>query len=250
MTEQQIQAYVMGELPPQEAALVAEALAQDPALAEMAREYERIKEGFRQRRVAELQQQLLDYDKTLPAPPTSPAPAAAPKKGNRFWPFGILILAILLGSFVFRQITHYTNEAIAQRYFQAPPDPRVAGEIDSQELFMTAIEDYFAKNYSEAHKVFIQLAAGESHSTDGRLFSPHASFRLKSYSRASVEFANAMNDDNFVQSELQLLRWNNLVNDLALNKEITSGLKAETWPQSYNVQALEEDLTSFWRFKD
>jgi len=81
MTEQKIQAYVLGELPPEEAALVAEALAQNPTLAALAREYEQIAEGFRQQRVAALQQELLAFDQTLPAPPPRPAPAPRLSRG-------------------------------------------------------------------------------------------------------------------------------------------------------------------------
>lgn len=251
MTEQQIQAYVMGELPPEEAALVAEALAQDPSLAALEEEYRTIKEGFRRQRVKALQQATLDYDKTLPPPPTPPT-SGGWVRGIRFGLIALITAIVLSAGLAIQKKRYYADEAVAQRYFQDPPDTRVAGangDIDSigQLLFDNAIEQYFSGDYPAAHANFEQLADVEGFVASAKLYLPHASFKLEDYTTAALEFEAGLQDPNLAPPSLRLLRWNNIVNDLALGKDIVPRLEDEKWPQSFKAEVLREELDSFWR---
>jgi len=247
MTEQQIQAYVMGELPPEEAALVAEAIAQDSSLAALEQEYKTIKEGFRRQRVLALQQKILEYDKTLPPPPKPPT-SGGWTKGLRFW-FVTLAFAMLIcgGAWVLWQMSEYTDEAIAHRYFQNPPDPITANAEDDWLLYLNAAEQYFSGNFTSAYTSFTELAKGDEFTSNSKLFLPHTSFQLEAHERAAAEFLECLKDDNFDGSDFKLLRWNQLVNDIALGKDVRSRIEAENWPRSFKADGLTTELNSAWR---
>ena len=259
MTEQKIQAYVLGELPPEEAALVAEALAQAPALAALAREYEQIAEGFRQQRVAALQQELLAFDQTLPAPPTRPAPAprlsrgpdeernsgAAPTKPRRFtwWPF-LLAVTLLIGALVvfLPQDGPPAEASLSERYYEPPANPTTAGNQSQDAAYRQAINQFFnEEDYSGAHQRFSSLAEVGDYQTAARFYLPHASFSLSQHKRAEVEFDEALADANMKPEWAALLRWNNMINDLEQGRDITGEL-ARTWPPGYRAGELRKEL--------
>lgn len=247
MTELQIQAYVMGELPPEEAALVAEAIAQDRSLAALEQEYQTIKEGFRRQRVQALQQKMLAYDKTLPPPPTPPA-SRGWAKGLGFWlTTFVSVMLICSGAWVFWQMNEYADDAIAHRYFKAPPNPSTASGADDRLLFLDATEHYFSGDYASAHTSFEELAKGETFSASSKLFLPHASFELEAHKRAAKEFLEGLSDENLDATDLKLLRWNQLVNDLALGKDVRTRIEDEDWPQSFRADDLIKELNSAWR---
>jgi len=246
MTELQIQAYVMGELPPEEAALVAEAIAQDPNLAALEQEYKTIKEGFRRQRVLDLQQKTLEYDKSLPPPPIPPS-SGGWARGRRFWSAIFASLILLSGvGWVLWQKNYYSNYSIARRYFERPPNPNVASGSDSRTLLLKATDEYFDGNYETAHTRFKELSQGEAFSSSAKLYLPHASFKLNEHERAGTEFFEGLNDENLDLPDLKLLRWNNIVNDIALGKEVITRINAEKWPVAYEADALLKDLDSGW----
>lgn len=256
MTEEQIQAYVMGELLPEEAALVAEAVAQDPNLAALAKEYEQIATGFRQQRVTALQQELLAYDKTLPAPPTSSAPAAAPKKATEIpndptakagrlprWPFLLLAATIVIGSLLFLlpQDDPVSDRSLSEQFYVPPGNPRTASNQSQGDVaYQEAITQFFADDYANAHIKFTNLATAGDSQTDARFYLPHASFSLGKHDRADTEFQQALADPNMKPDWVMQLRWNAMINNLEQGEDISEDL-AKDWGQ-YSAEALRKAL--------
>lgn len=240
MSEEKLQAYALGELPPEEATAVAAAIAKDPALQERALRYRIIREGFRQQRVNKLQEELLAYDKTL-APPTSTAPAAAPPPRRAWFKTWWLLVILLLLALAGYWATRTESDPLPDLFYEAPYDPSVAGGQATEAALQEAEDLFFAEDYAAARERFEALLEEEEYRSTARFYLPHASFKLREYEAAAEQFRMALADDNNGEERRNLLRWNAMINRLARGEDVTADLQ-EDWPPRYRVNDLRKAL--------
>lgn len=249
MSEELLQAYVMGELPPAEAAEVAAAIAADPGLQAREIRYRTIREGFRRQRVRGIMDGLLAPDNTS-LPVSGPAPAAPPEKSptspekpsgtRKWWLYGIVALLFVLVSGYL--LTKAGQPDLPEEFFEMPASDAVASSTDDEALYVEARKQFFGERFAAAHSSFVRLRdESEGYRSLAGFYLPHASFRLGKYDRAAVEFTTALRDNNLDFGQQNLLRWNAMINRLARGEDISADLNQE-WPQGFRRDELKRAL--------
>ncbi|GJM35862.1 MAG: hypothetical protein DHS20C18_48630 [Saprospiraceae bacterium] len=247
--EDKIIAYVLDELDETERQVVAVAIEKDEQLQQIAEHYQKIKQGFRAKRVNNLAEQIAAYEDALS--PTSPKPDEQPKKRkkntrrNGFTGFLILAVLGLVVAFFYGK-SNYSNTALAQKYFLMPADPSVAGNQDAT-TFASGIEAFFNnQNYEQAASLFSSIADSSDYAIQAQYFTAHADFLNHNYEKALTEFTQLSGQkDNYPPDQQQRIEWNTMISRLAKGEEISS--LPSQWSESPQGQALNRDLRSVWR---
>ncbi|PHI20853.1 hypothetical protein CEQ90_05675 [Lewinellaceae bacterium SD302] len=239
MNEEKIQEYVSGSLPKAEAEAVAAIIAADPDLTRLAEQYRIIYKGLRLQRISELENEL-----TNSANGSTHNPG---KKSFRKWIWGIGIAAVLLAAFgVFQQINYYASASIAERYFQLPPDPRLAGQETEMAQYSRSIDDFYAGNHLAAIAGFSGLQSSNDYGVLARFYLPHAQFLAGNLTEADRAFESALRLTDLSETDLELLRWNTMITDLAQGEDIDEQL-AQGWGSGFPADQLREELNAVWR---
>lgn len=236
--EAQVQAYVFGELSSEEAAEVARQIGEHPELREWADKYETIRGGLISERAGVLANTVLKVKRPAPAPVKEPSG----KKGY-FWAAAASVL-MLLSIWGVWQYQNHSPEAIANRHFLMPLNPNVAGVGDNNVTMSQGTDAFFAGQYERSREVFSALSDNPNYGTTARYFLPHAAFLLKDYARASQEFERVLEDENLTEEKKQRARWNTMMADLAVRKEISDNLTV-SWPEAW-LGPLREELDAPW----
>lgn len=239
MNEEKIQNYVSGSLPEAEAEAVAAIIAADPELTRLAEQYRVIYKGLRLQRVNELEKEL-----------TSPAngPTQQPD-GNSFrkWIWGIGLVAVILAAFgVYQQFSYYASTSIAERYFQLPPDPRLAGQETETAQYNQSIDDFYAGNYLAAVAGFSGLQSSNDYGVLASFYLPHAQFLAGDLTEADINFETALGLADLSETDLELLHWNAMITNLAQGDDIEEQLSQE-WGSGFPITQLREELNAIWR---
>lgn len=249
MDEDKIIAYILDELDETAHQEVANAIEQDQQLQETVEQYQRIKAGFRAKRVKALAEKIADYESTLPPVPHDPPTTTSKKKnGGRFGLTSILvasILALAAGALMYGNVT-YSNTALAKKHFWMPIDPATAGTQD-ENTFNTALDLFFTnKSYDEAANLFASIPNESPFTARAQYYEAHANFLAKNYDEALSQFESlAKTKDVYSPNENRRIEWNRMVNQLQAGQPITS--IQDNWLDTDRGQALAKDLSSFWR---
>lgn len=244
MQEEQLQAYVFGELSPEEAEAVARAIREDVALQQLETHYRAIYNGLRAERIAHLQAEVMAFDEEQ-----QKQDLAASEKwdwGSRFLMF-LAFLTFLLGIYSFGKY-HYSNGSLMDRYFILPNDPRVAGSETENQLYQKALEAFFDdQNYLAANYQFTQLTtAAPEYQFSAQFMQAHSLFLANKHPEANASFLYLLNQlEEYPRSQQNLIRWNAMLSELSQYKEIHP--EKQTWPASFPVKELEADLDSWFR---
>lgn len=247
MTEQQLQDYANGLLPPAEAEAVSAAIAGDPELARKASAYERMFAALRRQRLTEIETELASFTDELPLPgEPSPNPepgdrAKLPRKQGRtrFIRWFLVAAAVALLVFAFWPSAPSRAE-VAATYFEKPRDERLAAPTPaSRALLGQAIDAYYSGDYAAAAASFSALKDSAAFRADVLLYLPHALHEAGELAAADLQFEESLRFDQFPAYERELLRWNAMINDLARGEDITQDLAGE-WSTIFDVEGLRE----------
>lgn len=241
MTEDKIQAYILGVLPEEERPAIQQLIDSDPKWQNIFKQYQELDQWLAAERAAQLKEKVLSFENSLRANDRSNRSI-----GNRWWLWLLVFAGIIFAVF---QITTHTDTAIAKRYFKDPRNLNVAGEVDALALFTEANQHYFAeKDYAAAIVDFEALANSEL-ADQAQFYLAHAYFRNKDYSLASEQFGllkERLNNYNDPYDQ-QLIQWNGDISRLAAEGQ-TPQLIPEDWPEDFPAEDLQQDLTSMWHF--
>lgn len=249
--EDKIIAYILDELDETARQEVADAIEQDQQLQKTVDQYQKIKAGFRAKRVKSLTEKIADYESTLPPIPHNPTTTTSKKNKKNRGKFGlpsILVAAILIlavGVLIYGNVT-YSNAALAKKHFWMPIDPATAGTQDENTL-NTALDLFFTdKSYSEAADLFASIPSESPFTARAQYYEAHANFLAKNYDEALSQFESlAKTEDVYSPNEKRRIEWNRMVTLLQANQPIAS--MQNTWLETDRGRALAEDLSSFWR---
>ena len=242
MNEEKIQDYVMGTLPAGEVTAVAAAIAKDPELAKLAEQHSIILSALRQQRAQRIAEELNTLEEQLPPPPSSPPKGG----GNLRWILSIALLLIVLAGGAAYQSAQFTDAALAERYFELPLDPRIAGTTEDEAAYYLAIESFFAGDYAEAQAGFSSLRESEFYATEARFYLAHAAHLNGDFTEADAAFAATIADPNLLPENLQVAQWNEMINDLRRGEDVSESIRQFS-STAFQLEALQEDLSSWWR---
>ena len=247
MTEQQLQDYASGKLPPEEAAAVKEAVAGDPTLAAKVAEYERLFAALRRERLEEIEEELEEFIEELPVPGEKENPTektakvvTLPERERRRFPLRWIAgaaAAVALLLFIFWPKAPVRAELVAS-YFAPPENDGPAGEIDPETLDLDrAKETFFAGRYAAAVAAFKQLLDSAEYRGSARFYLPFALHLAGDLTAADRAFAEALADNQYEAKDRERLRWNAMLNDLARGEDISEQL-ARPWSERYPAEEL------------
>ena len=248
--EDKIIAYILDELDETERQEVAAALEKDEQLRQTAEHYQKIKRSLRAKRVENLSEQIAAYETTLSASANHPPDqqsSKSKKNGRRYGLFGLFFLIGLLFSICFFYgKSHYSNTALAQKYFLLPADPSVAGNQEAS-IFSSAVEAFFSeKDYPKAAALFTSIPAASDYAQPARYFAAHAQFLQGDYDQALTDFTALSNQKReYPPDQQQRIEWNEMISRLATGAPVAS--LPESWLSTPTGQALDRDLRSVWR---
>lgn len=246
MQEEQIQAYVFGELSPGEAEAVARAIREDESLQALEQHYRQIYAGLRAERISNLASEVLAFDQTLNH--SKQTGRNDKQSGRGRWLFlGFMALMVIISGLFYGR-SQYTDVALATTHFILPQDPRVAGSTQENQLYQEALELFFNdKNYPVATENLEQLAENApDYRTSAVYLNAHALFLAGTYSVAEENFSQLINNQaDYPRPQQSIIRWNAMMTRLAVGQTISPS--EEEWPESFPVEKLEDDLDSWFR---
>ncbi len=248
--EDKIIAYILDELDEKARQEVANAIEHDQQLQKTVDQYQKIKAGFRAKRVKALAEKIADYESTLSPIPHDPAQTTTQKSKKNKGRLGftsilvVTLLALATGALIYGNLT-YSNTALAKKHFWMPIDPAIAGTQD-ENTFNTALDLFFNnKSYTQAANLFASLPGESPFAAQSQYYEAHANFLAKNYEEALSQF-QALNktEDVYSPNEKKRIAWNNMVAQLQAGQSISV---QNTWVDTERGQALADDLSSFWR---
>lgn len=238
ITEEQIQAYVFGELDAETAKVVADALARDEDLQSIAARYQRMYEGLRAMRIQDLEEDIAAFEATLPPP--QPVPKPKPGKSNTGrWFFFLLITIGVIFAVVFSSTP--SDQQLAREYFQLPLDPRTAGSTNSNgQTYQKALETFFDdQDYTNSQPAFAALSQDSIYGSSAQFFLPHADFLAEAYNLALTHF-QALDPADYPPGRQPYIAWNTLMTRLARGETIQ--IDPAEWPDNFRAEELRKAL--------
>lgn len=240
INEDTLLAYFGNELTPEERLEVEEALHEDPQLKQLARSYERLFKGFRQKRLAATHAQLEGIKKTLPPPNTGSSGFSTPL-------YGFLgLLFILLAGFWAINI-NYSNKALAKKHYQPPLNPMVAGSQEMNTLLQGIQAFFVEEDFERADSLLTTILSDRDLGAQAQYFLAHAKFKAEDFQEASSIFGSMRNNPSlYSTSENKNINWNYEISRLANGQSFSSNWLEEN--ENPDIVQLRNDLNSIWRY--
>lgn len=234
ISEEQVWAYLNGELDEETAKDVARAIAEDAALQQIADDYEVLLKGLRQKRTNAYAAEAMEVIETVDTP-------QKPSSRRSWWL--IIAAAFLIGSiaWVVSRPAPPEPEDIAKEFFRLPADPSVAGGTASDN-FNAGLDAFFsAQDYDAAIQNWSTILSDSLYGNSASYYLGHAYFLHQEYDNAFDQLQNSVTQEAlFSPAELADLRWNILITRLARGEDISA--EVTTLPSSPEREALLEAL--------
>lgn len=249
VSEEQVWAYLTGELDEATAQEVAEAIRSDKALQALVAQYEKLLQGFRSQRLQRYANEALEVLDTTSKPMDEPVeqahPKQAPQKTFKWWHFLTLALGILIIWYALRPNTA-TRTDIASTYFRLPADPAIAGSTTAN-AFADGLEAFYTnKNYAVAINLWHPLRSDSLYGPSANFYLGHAYFMNGQYAEAQQQFKRILAVDSTLSLvEEQDVRWNLLLTDFVLGEKINKRLQElPSTPQRDELLEVVIDFTN------
>lgn len=214
ISEEQVWAYLTGELDEETARSVADAIAEDEALQQMAEEYRTLRNGLKQQRLKAYAAEAMAVIQEDDAP-------QKPKSGRTLWYVIAAVFLIGVLAWVMRPSTEITPAQIATNFFRLPADPGVAGNTNADQ-FNEGLDAFFtAQDYPRSIENWEAIMSDSLYGNSATYYLAHAYFLNQEYEKALPLLQNSSTaEDLFSLAELQDIRWNILVTRLILGEDI------------------------------
>lgn len=244
VTEEQIWAYLAGELDEDTSKIVADALQADEGLQQIANDYRRLLAGFQEQRIKKYAAEAMEVMSEAEGRTTKQAPAPTVDNSKRVWLWiaaAAATVLLLIGLFTFPFFQPVSNQEVATTYFRLPADPSVAGSGTANN-FYDGLDAFFAqKDYAQAITYWEPITQDSVFGLSAAYYLGHAYFLDGAYDKAQQQLETTLRTNNQLSpQEIQDLEWNILLARMAKGENIQSEL--EGLPSSPERDALLKQL--------
>lgn len=161
-------------------------------------------------------------------------------------------LMILLVALIWYGQSNYSNNALAEKYYQSPisslsrlPTAGFAGN------FADGISAFTNENWPEAIDNFAKIPASSSQYQEAQFYLGHAYYNIQDYPSALSVFETLEESDNIHEAAIE---WMIILSKLKAGdrkkiilEQLDSILKNSNHPYFNNASQLKSNLESFWR---
>lgn len=228
VSEEQVWAYLAGDLDDKTAQTVVEAIQKDRDLQQIAEDYRRLLGGFQHQRIKKYAAEAAEVIDQLPEEPSkeSTGTTSGKSRNRHLWWWLALLLAIILAGWWFTKSKSPDPAALAHTYFQLPMDPSVAGGTAGND-FNEGLDAFFSRqDYASAIQLWEPIIEDSIYGTRAVYYLGHAYFLNMDYESAlrALEQTSQTNP-GLTRLEKQDLDWNILMTRLALGQDVRAAVQ-------------------------